>query len=58
MSAAVGFFCQGLKNEFEIDMVNESSVFEPQKFYCIQIWSIKIFEDNDAMTDSMACLLN
>ena len=26
---------QGLKNEFEIAMVNEPSVFEPLKFYCI-----------------------
>ena len=28
-------FSQGLKNEFEIAMVNKPSVFEPQKFYCI-----------------------
>ena len=32
--AAVGFF-QGSKNEFEAAMVNEPSVFEPLKFYCI-----------------------
>ena len=25
----------GLKNEFEIAMVNEHSVFKPLKFYCI-----------------------
>ena len=25
----------GLKNEFEIAVVNEPSVFEPLKFYCI-----------------------
>ena len=30
-----GIFSKGLKNEFEIDMVNEPSVFEPLKFYCI-----------------------
>ena len=30
-----GIFCQGLKNEFEIAVVNEPSVFEPPKFYCI-----------------------
>ena len=34
-SAAMGFFSKGLKNEFEQAMVNESSVFEPLKFYCI-----------------------
>ena len=34
-SAAMGFFPKGLKNEFETAMVNEPSVFEPLKFYCI-----------------------
>ena len=33
-SAAMGFF-QGLENEFETAAVNEPSVFEPLKFYCI-----------------------
>ena len=33
-SAAKGFFSKGLKNEFETAVVNELSVFEPQKFYC------------------------
>ena len=28
-------FSQGLKNEFETAVVNEPSVFEPLKFYCI-----------------------
>ena len=28
-------FSNGLKNEFETAMVNEPSVFEPLKFYCI-----------------------
>ena len=33
------FFCQGLKNEIEIAMVNEPSVFKPLKFYCSSlIW--------------------
>ena len=27
------FFCWGLKNKFEIAVVNEPSVFEPLKFY-------------------------
>ena len=30
-----GIFSKGLKNEFETAMVNEPSVFEPLKFYCI-----------------------
>ena len=34
-SAAMGFFSKGLKNELETTVVNEPSVFEPLKFYCI-----------------------
>ena len=34
MSATMGFFGKGLKNDFEIAVVNELSVFEPLKFYC------------------------
>ena len=34
-SAAMGFLSKGLKNEFETAIVNEPSVFEPLKFYCI-----------------------
>ena len=30
-------FSKGLKNEFETAVVNESSVFEPLKFYCIWV---------------------
>ena len=33
-SAAVGFF-KGLQNDFETAVVNEASVFELLKFYCI-----------------------
>ena len=33
-SAAMGFFSEGLKNEFETARVNEPSEFEPLKFYC------------------------
>ena len=36
-SAAMGFFSKGLKNEFETAVVNEPSVFEPLKFYCISL---------------------
>ena len=35
ISAAKGFFSKGLKNQFETAVVNEPSVFEPSKFYCI-----------------------
>ena len=34
-SAAMGFCSKGLKKEFKTAMVNEPSVFEPLKFYCI-----------------------
>ena len=30
-----GLFSKGLKNKFETAMVNEPSVFEPLKFYCM-----------------------
>ena len=32
-----GLLSQGLKNKFEIAMVNKSSVFESFKFYCNRI---------------------
>ena len=34
-STALGFFSKGLKNEFETAVVDEPSVLEPLKFYCI-----------------------
>ena len=33
----MGLFPWGLKKEFEIGVVNEPLVFEPMKFYCIDI---------------------
>ena len=33
----MGSFPKGLKNEFETAVVDEPSVFEPLKFYCIYI---------------------
>ena len=33
-----GIFSKGLKNKFEITMVNEQSMFEPLKFYYIYIF--------------------
>ena len=38
--AAIGFFFKGLKNEFEIAMVNEPLVLKPLKFYCSKRGSI------------------
>ena len=37
-SANMRYFPKGLNNEFETAMVNESSVFEPLKFYCISFY--------------------
>ena len=34
-SAAMVFLSKGLKNKFETAVVNEPSVFQPLKFYCI-----------------------
>ena len=36
-SAVMDLFSKGLKNEFETAVVNEPSVFEPLKFYCIMV---------------------
>ena len=36
-AAATGFFSKGLKNEFEKAVVNDPSVFDPLKFYCLII---------------------
>ena len=41
-SAAMGFFSKVLKNEFETVVVNEPSVFEPLKVYCIVENAIKL----------------
>ena len=41
-----GIFSEGLNNEFETAVVNESSVFEPSKFYCMYLklakWSCNL----------------
>ena len=41
--AAMGFFSKGLKNEFETAVVNEPSVFEPLKVYCIFLLLLSLF---------------
>ena len=43
-----GIFSKGPKNEFETAVVNEVSVFEPLKFYCI--W-LSLFNDSFRMRD-------
>ena len=46
----MGFFLQGLKKEFETAMVNESSVFEPLKFYCnysVVVYTIRYHQTSD-----------
>ena len=35
-------FSKGRKNEFETAVVNESSVFEPLKFYCISTYFVNL----------------
>ena len=35
-----GICSKGPKNEFETAVINESSVFEPPKFYCILILTL------------------
>ena len=42
ISAAMGFFSKRLKNEFERARVNEPSVLEPLKFYCMLFNETKI----------------
>ena len=40
-SAAMGFFSKGLENELKTSVINEPSVFEPLKFYCIDPFHYK-----------------
>ena len=55
MSAAMGFFPKGLQNEFETAVVNEPSVFEPLKFYCIWFCmvSVRLQISRDMIDDSV-----
>ena len=39
----MGFCSKGLKKEFETAKVNEPSVFEPLKFYCIMYGYTSMF---------------
>ena len=49
--AAIGFCCKGRKNEFETAVVNESSVFEPLKYYCTCILSAPIINNHRNQKD-------
>ena len=37
---------KGRKNEFETSVVNEPSVFEPLKFYCIQFLTVQDLKES------------
>ena len=53
-SAALGFFSKGLKNEFIIAMVNEPSVFEPLKVYCILSQTLRnIYQTKQAISSNV-----
>ena len=43
--AVTGFFSKGIKKEFETAVVNEPSVFDPFKFYCMHIQKSAVFSD-------------
>ena len=50
----MGFFSKGLKNKFETAVVNEPSVLEPLKFYCILFPSfLKWWSPEVAASDSV-----
>ena len=44
----MGFCSKGLENEFETAVVNEPSVFEPLKFYCISERSASTIDAEDS----------
>ena len=55
-----GICSKGLKNEFEIAVVNEPSVFEPLKFYCIRVVHVTILpvEENKILSDEIVTFSN
>ena len=44
-----GIFSKGLKKEFETAVVNEPSVFEPLKFFCINYTQASIVQSTDSL---------
>ena len=52
----MGFFSKELKNEFETAVINEPSVFEPLKVYCIYL-SCKSHPGMDKLFISLYLLL-
>ena len=53
-SHAVGRISEGLKNEFELATVNESTEFEVLRFYCTYVYHdmVKIHSGYQGLTDS------
>ena len=47
------FFCYRLKNKFEIAVVNDPSVFEPLKFYCIKDRNGTVLYENNKPRPSL-----
>ena len=56
-SAAMDFFSKGLINQFETAVVNEPSVFQPLKFYCIYNTAGTFFWGHFADVSFVVCLL-
>ena len=52
-----GIFSKGLKNEFKTAVVNEPSVFESLKFYCIPIHVCTVYQRYLTVVDSLQTLL-
>ena len=52
----MGFFSKGLKNEFETAVVNEPSVFEPLKFYCILLKTVASFLSVGPLQTILRCM--
>ena len=48
----MGFFSNGLQNEFETAVVNEPSVFEPLKIYCVALKTNSIVVTTVTLTQS------
>ena len=52
-SVTIEYFFKGLKKEFKRAVVNEPSVFEPLKFYCIKEWTIMDLASSTRATENM-----
>ena len=53
------FFSKRLKNEFEIAVVYEPSVFKPLKVYCVYDFKVAaIFDQYDCVSVNLLCRLH